>query len=70
MKGDEEVLRPKALLFTLRIWSMDENTHAPRWRVRLQNVQSGEVHYCSDGKALIALLDELLIEFLKNEKQR
>ena len=65
----ENTLSPqRAVLFTLKIWLIDENVSEPRWRVRLQNIQTGEVHYCSDGTQLIALLDELLIESLRNEE--
>lgn len=68
MEGDGNASPLKALLFTLRVWSINEDAHAPLWRVRLQNVQSGEVHYCNDGKALIALLDELILELVKDKK--
>ncbi len=67
MKGDEAAARSKALLFTLRIWNVNDDPRALQWRVRLQNVQSGEVHYCSDGKALITLLAEILLESLNHE---
>ena len=68
MEGGEEVARSEALLFTLRVWRVNGNAHALEWRVRLQNVHSGEVHYCNNGKALIALLDELLLEFLNRKE--
>jgi|GEM_PF-715772 len=70
MESDEAVARTKSLLFTLRLWSADENTHAPQWRVRLQNVHTGEVHYCGDGKSLITLLDDLLLDILKDKEKR
>ncbi len=70
MEGDETIARSKSLLFTLRLWSANENTHAPQWRVRLQNVNTGEVHFCGDGKLLISLLDELLLELLMEKEKR
>lgn len=70
MDGDESVARSKSLLFTLRLWSAHENTHAPQWRVRLQNVNTGEVYYCGDGKSLINLLDELLLEHINDKEKR
>jgi hypothetical protein len=70
MEGDEAVARTRSLLFTLRLWSANENMHAPQWRVRLQNVNTGEVYYCGDGKSLLNLLDELLLEALKENEKR
>ncbi|HNM37457.1 MAG TPA: hypothetical protein PKI33_10345 [Anaerolineales bacterium] len=69
MESDEAGARTKSLLFTLRLWSADENTHAPQWRVRLQNVHTGEVHYCGDGKSLNTLLDDILSEVLKEKRK-
>ncbi|HNF94573.1 MAG TPA: hypothetical protein PLQ75_07995 [Anaerolineales bacterium] len=69
MESDEAGARTKSLLFTLRLWSADENTHAPQWRVRLQNVHTGEVHYCGDGKSLTTLLDDILNEVLKEKRK-
>jgi hypothetical protein len=58
----------KTVLFTLRAWLVNENTSEPHWRVRLQNVASGEVFYCNDGQTLISLLNELLIKTKKMDK--
>ena len=70
MDGDESVARSKSLVFTLRLWSANDNTHAPQWRVRLQNVSTGEVHYCVDGKSLIDLLDQLLLDVINNKEKK
>lgn len=71
MEGDENVARaPKSLLFTLRLWGANEKAHAPQWRVRLQNTHTGEVYYCGDARSLTTLLDELLIELLKEKGKR
>ena len=51
-----------SLLFTLKAWQVGENTSKRRWRMRLQNIRSGEVFYCNDDRALFSLLDELLIK--------
>lgn len=70
MEGDETAARSKSLLFTLRLWSVNEDPRAPYWRARLQNIRTGEVYYCGDGRSLITLLDELLLEtFEENEKR-
>jgi hypothetical protein len=52
---------PQARLFTLRIWSSNEDS-APEWRARFQDVQSGEVTYCADWDSLIARIEETLRE--------
>jgi len=53
-----------SLLFTLKAWLVNENTSTSKrqWRMRLQNIRSGEVFYCNDDRALFSLLDELLIK--------
>lgn len=71
MEGDDNAARAtKSLLFTLRLWSANEKARAPQWRVRLQNTHTGEVYYCGDARSLTALLDELLIELLKDKGKR
>lgn len=70
MVGDETIARSNSLLFTLRLWSANENTYAPQWRVRLQNVNTGEVYYCGDGKSLVTLLDNLLLEYINDKEKR
>ena len=50
----------QAHLFTLRIWSVEGEDAAPRWRVRLQNVQSGEVTFFKDWQEMVACIEESL----------
>jgi hypothetical protein len=69
MEGEENAARSKALLLTLRIWNVNDDGRAPQWRVRLQNVRSGEVRYSGYGNALLHLLDEILSEFHPEEKE-
>ena len=52
----------KALLFTLRVWAVNEEETAPQWRSRLQNIQNGEVNFFGNWQALIACLEEALNE--------
>ena len=52
----------KAHLFTLRIWSANEEETAPQWRSRLQNLQSGEVNFCRDWDTLVATIEKALHE--------
>ena len=49
--------RSQAHLFTLRIWSVEGEDAAPQWRVRLQDVYSGEVTYCANWDSLIACIE-------------
>lgn len=61
MDADAVFAQPQARLFTLRIWSVEGDAER-QWRVRLQDVQSGEVNYFKDLKALCAFLDQRLRE--------
>lgn len=54
---EPEDARSQAHLFTLRIWSVEGEDAAPRWRVRLQDVHSGEVTYCTNWDSLIACIE-------------
>jgi hypothetical protein len=51
-----------AHLFILRVWSVEGDDDAPQWRVRLQNIQSGEVTFFKDWHEMIASLEENLNE--------
>ncbi len=53
-------MQVQAVLFTLRIWSIEGKPK--QWRARLQNVQSGEVTFAKDWEALIAQIEENLKE--------
>lgn len=57
---EPEDARSQAHLFTLRIWSVEGEDTAPRWRVRLQDVQSGEVTYCTNWDSLVACIEASL----------
>jgi len=59
---DPQEPKHKAHLFTLRVWAVENGTTAPQWRSRLQNIQSGEVHFCRDLEGLLAYLESKLNE--------
>ena len=67
MNDEEGADNNQAHLFTLRIWAVKEGGTAPKWRSRLQNIQSGEVQFCTNWDSLIACLEESLRE--QNEKR-
>ena len=52
----------QAHLFILRIWSAEGGEGALQWRVRLQDIQSGEVSFFKDWRDMIAGLEESLRE--------
>ena len=58
--------RKQAHLFTLRIWLVNGDAPAFEWRGRLQNLQSGEVNYCTNWDSLIACIEDALRE--QNDK--
>ena len=57
---EPEDARSQAHLFTLRVWSIEGEDTAPQWRVRLQDVQSGEVTYFTNWNSLITCIEASL----------
>jgi hypothetical protein len=50
-------------LVTIRLWQEELGSGRSEWRGQLQLVASGETRYFRDWAALVAHLDEMLVEF-------
>jgi hypothetical protein len=51
---------PASHLFTLRLWPEDLGGGQTDWRGKVQHVNSGEVRFFRDWRALEAFLEEML----------
>jgi hypothetical protein len=57
---DQDHIRHRSHLFTVRLWAEDIGHGQTEWRGRVQHVTSGETHYFRDWPTLIAHLLKLL----------
>lgn len=51
---------PKTYLFTLRVWTGQEQGNRVGWRGKLQALPDGEAHYFQGWEALVERLESLL----------
>lgn len=57
---DQDQLRPRSHLFTVRLWAENIGEGQTEWRGRVQHVTSGEAYYFRDWPTLITHLLQML----------
>lgn len=57
---DQDQIRPRSHLFTVRLWVENIGEGQMEWRGRVQHVTSGEAYYFRDWSTLITHLLQML----------